>query len=295
MKKRLLQTVSVLTLTYNRAPLLEKNFSSLIGQLSDKDEIIVINNSSTDHTKQVIEKYKKILPIKNFTAKKGASYGKLYNLAVEKSSKDILIFFDDDCIASKNFIAAIKKAHHLYPRSLLQGLTYSLPKKNIYAEVMGNHYQNWLKSNLIDESNRLKTFDNKNASISRSILFTKYKFNEKLVFGSEDIDLGFRLQKDGIIIQFEPSIVAYHHERSTFKQFLLQHVRIAKSEAILDENEDKKLVIGFIPKRLKYHILSFFDLEWQLIKEKRIKDSLLHPFLNLLLVATRIYGYAQKK
>lgn len=283
--------VSVLIITKNRSQLLSIALSSLVGQLSVKDEIIIIDNTSTDATPSIIKSFAHKLHIKYYLSA-AHGYPRLYNQAIKRSSCDILVFFDDDCIATPNFIPAIKAAHRKYPHTLIQGLTHSLPKNNLYAEIMGDHYQNWLKSNLLPDKLHLHTFDNKNASIPRTFLLKHGLFNENLTIGSEDIELGFRLYSLGVPILLDRTIIAFHHERDNLKDFLFQHYRIAKSEALVDQ----KLVhkhIGLVPTRAWQHLSSNIKKEIALVNSGRYNDAIILPILLILLIFTRLYGYIQ--
>ena len=79
------------------------------------------------------------------------SYPQLYNSGIRHAKNDIVVFFDDDCIAAPHFLERIRNAHIHYPDSVIQGMTESIPKGNIYAEVMGDHYRAFLEANKITE------------------------------------------------------------------------------------------------------------------------------------------------
>lgn len=288
-------SLSVITLTRNRAPMLTLCLGSLVGQLDSEDEIIIVDNGSTDTTKDVILQFQTRLPIRYFTSLR-AGYPALYNVAIKKSTKKALVFLDDDCVASKNYISAVRQARDKHKDAVIQGQTYSLPRHNIYAEIMGDHYQNWLQINKTN-SMEMRVFDNKNASVSRSTLQKYGMFFERLVLGSEDIELGIRLRHHGLKIVFDPSIVVYHHERSTLAGFLQQHLRIAKSEGVLDrclKDENKIHMVNV--RKLALHVKSAFGREMLYLVQGRICDFFLLPILYFLLLILRIWGYttAQK-
>lgn len=289
-------TTSVIILTKNRAQLLRKNLSRLAKQKIKPSEIIIINNNSSDETPKVINEFKKILPIKSFkTGIRG--YPKLYNLGIKKARGKLICFLDDDCFAKKDWLAELVKAHQKNPNSIIQGHTFSLPKDNIYAQIMGDHYQNWLKSNLINQKG-LKVLDNKNALIPKNILAKYGAFSEKHSIGSEDLELGIRLRAQGIKIIFSPKVIAWHHERTTLKEFVGQHYRIAQSEAILDNSLPDNEKIGILAgKKAFMNILSGIKREFYYLKNFKLKESLLLPIIYLALIATRLgsYKYVNKK
>jgi len=284
-------SVSIITLTKNRASLLRANLGSLVGQVTKNDEIVIVDNASIDETQSVIVEYKRKLPICYFyTNLQG--YPKLYNFAFQQSKKQIIVFFDDDCIADKHFLEQIRSSHASSKNPhVVQGATSSLPKNNLYAEIMSDHYQNWLKTNTTTNGS-MRTFDNKNASMPRTVFISSGGYSEDLVYGSEDIDLGIRMKNKGVQIIFDPTIIAYHHERSSFDSFIAQHLRIAKSEGVLDKHLSSKDKIRMIPiRKTALNLVSAARREYYYLRYWRIKDLFLLPCVYIVLALVRVYGY----
>lgn len=291
MKSSAYPTLSIITLTRNRAKLLSLNLESLIGQVTHRDEIIIIDNGSTDNTKSVIRAFAKKLPIRAYRVSRG-KYPHLYNAGITYAKKDVVVFLDDDCIAGPAFLPRIRKAHASRPNIAIQGMTHSIPKGNIYAEIMGDHYRHFIATNTLSDSH-LRILDNKNASIPRKLVVSVDGFCEELDCGSEDIEFGIRLRSSGVTILFDPTIIAYHHERTTYKEFVAQHLRFARCEGHLDRllPPQERMGLVRIPK-LKLQIHSAFAREYSYIKTGKIKEALILPFLYFVLTCIRIYGYA---
>jgi O-antigen biosynthesis protein len=285
---------SIIILTKNRSHLLAKNFDSLIKQSIKPDEIIVIDNSSTDQTFQIIKKYQKSLPLRNFKSY-ASGYSKLYNFGIQKASGNLICFLDDDCLAGKNWLRYLVKKHQQYPNDIIQGNTFSLPKNNLFAEIMGNHYQNWLKSNLINNE-ELKFLDNKNLAVPKKIIKKYGGFSLKQNLGSEDIEFGLRMRKNRVRIIFQPKAIAWHHERDNFKDFIKQHYRIAQSESCLDKNLKNKEKIGLFPKKkTSMNLYSAFQEERNYFSQKKWAKVLKIPFIYLILLIVRLSGYLKKQ
>lgn len=284
---------SVIILTKNRSQLLRKCLRSLIHQTKKPDEIILVDNNSTDNTPSLVAQYSDLLKI-DYYKKNINGYPKLYNFAISKATKDNLCFLDDDCVASKNWLKNISIAHEKHPQSVIQGHTDSITNKNIYAEIMGDHYQNWLIANK-NQFDEMKTIDNKNILMPRSIIKRGYIFDKTLTLGSEDIDLGKKLVRNNIKIIYARNAKAFHHERDNFKGFIMQHLRIAKAEGIVDSKLDKKQKVKMVinDKNL-LNIKSFVKRELKYINEKNLLYFLYTPFLYTLLTIIRIYGYTKK-
>jgi len=282
-------TASVIILTKNRSPLLEKNLDSLTQQTLKPSEIIIIDNHSTDSTLQIIKKYQQRLPIKSFKSNlKG--YSKLYNLAIQKASGKLLCFLDDDCLADKNWLKFLITKNQQYPHEVIQGNTFSLPKNNLYAEIMGNHYQNWLKSNLIGKE-ELRFLDNKNLLVPQKLIAKYGGFPLKQNLGSEDVEFGLRMRQNGVKIIFQPKAVAWHHERNNLKDFIKQHYRIAQSESKLDKNLKNNKIGVFPRQKTLMNLRSAIKAEYQYLLKKQWGKAFKLPFLYLTLSIIRILGY----
>jgi len=283
--------LSIITLTRNRAEMLSQNLASLVGQTTSGDEVIVIDNGSTDHTSRVLRVYREQLPLRVYRIPRG-KYPHLYNAGIAQARRDVIVFLDDDCIASPTYLSRVRAAHRGNRAIAVQGMTYSIPKSNVYAEIMGDHYRHFLATNKL-ASGDLRILDNKNASIRKNLIRSVGGFCEQVDCGSEDIELGIRLRSKNIRIVLDPTIVAFHHERTTLGGFVAQHLRFARCEGYLDrEVLPPAERIGLVKfHKLLLQLRSAWQRELSYFRQERIKDALLLPILYVILAVTRIYGY----
>lgn len=86
---------SVCIPTFNRAYILERCLDSVLAQTYSPYEIVVIDDGSTDHTKEIVNKYMSKLPIKYYKKENGGKHTAL-NLGISKSTGDYLIILDSD-------------------------------------------------------------------------------------------------------------------------------------------------------------------------------------------------------
>jgi glycosyltransferase involved in cell wall biosynthesis len=110
--------VSVIISTYNRCAVLPGALECVLAQKSDgvRYEVIVVDNNSTDETRQVVESfiergYAHLRYV--FEGKQGVSYGR--NTGIEIARAPILAFTDDDVCVSRNWVATIKRAFDEHP------------------------------------------------------------------------------------------------------------------------------------------------------------------------------------
>jgi glycosyltransferase involved in cell wall biosynthesis len=72
------------------------------------DEVLVVDNGSTDQTHAVLERYRERLPIRCKVLPE-ASIPRARNLVIEEAAHDIVSFIDDDCISEPQWLAAVER------------------------------------------------------------------------------------------------------------------------------------------------------------------------------------------
>lgn len=104
-------TVSVIVVTYNRLSLLKECLDNLLNQNLKLDNIFVINNNSSDGTKEYLDDIKEttvVNPIhlkENIGGAGGFSYG--LKCAYEQSTSDYFLIMDDDTMSKKDTITKL--------------------------------------------------------------------------------------------------------------------------------------------------------------------------------------------
>ena len=116
--------VSVIVCTYNRADSFRKfleSFFSQSGSFPDC-EFLLVDNNSTDGTKQVCEEYlnSKMIQVKYIHEKtQGLSYAR--NTAVKNARGELLAFIDDDVIVDKQWLTMVRKLVDEYSEYIAMG------------------------------------------------------------------------------------------------------------------------------------------------------------------------------
>lgn len=111
--------ISVVVSTYNRADVLPKAIRCLREQDLDPGqyEIIVVDNNSTDHTRQVVESFGGSTPklVYVFEPRQGVSYGR--NTGISVASAPVIAFTDDDVRVSRNWLSTILTVLAAHPEA----------------------------------------------------------------------------------------------------------------------------------------------------------------------------------
>jgi glycosyltransferase involved in cell wall biosynthesis len=96
---------SVVTPTYNKAALLDLTLASYVHQTHRDFEVVVVDDGSTDQTRDVVERYRKSLDLK-YVYQSNTGRAAARNAGIRQATGELLIFADDDRIAVPGFIAA---------------------------------------------------------------------------------------------------------------------------------------------------------------------------------------------
>ena len=182
--------VSVMMPTYNNAKYIKQAIESIYAQNYENIEIIVIDDGSTDDTKEIVKQYKDIKYF--YIEHKGISFAR--NVALEKSKGEYIAFLDSD--------------DYWLPEKLNTQIQYF--KENSDCEIVFTKYENFF------EDEKLKT--NKRAmhekimekflkqylpsSIIKKELFEKYGNFDENFSGVEDTEFLYRIKKNGVNISY---------------------------------------------------------------------------------------------
>jgi Glycosyl transferase family 2 len=100
--------ISVGIITRNRAADLQEALESLRLQIRPADEIVIVDNGSTDATREVVERFRDRLPISYYHLD-AASIPNARNLVIAKAAHEIVAFTDDDCIVEPEWLEAVER------------------------------------------------------------------------------------------------------------------------------------------------------------------------------------------
>ncbi len=190
--------ISVVIRNKNEAKDLEFLLLNLTSRYSDSiDEIIVIDNESTDESDKITEKYGA-----RFESIKKFSYGGSANFAAEKAKGDIIVIFSAHSYpVSPEFFDVIKEKFDTNKK--LAGV------RCLHAP---NDYRNYIL-NIGAEKDANKSGLIFTGSAFRKKVWEKIPFNDK-VPTFEDKDWSKRVLKKGFQIEFAPVVFAYEVNRT---------------------------------------------------------------------------------
>jgi GT2 family glycosyltransferase len=283
--------VSVVVATYNRKDLLAGCIDALINQSYPKDkyEVIIVDDGSTDGTKELLEKYSiDQSKLKTFWQKnRGVAAAR--NLGIKNAKGEIVCFTDDDCVTDKDRIRNLVDAYNddkiggvggrilgYNPNSLLEK----------YAENVGNFNQ----EKLIENENFIVAA---NSSYRKDILDSIKGFDDEFQF-SDDMDISIRVKLKGFSLKYAPEAIVYHRHRTTLKGLFKQWYGYGRGYSLRHKKYTKDFnalpLLAFYLRRILFKI---FTLPLKLLKATFGTDKKYHfaeAFLDIIVLNSYLLG-----
>jgi len=226
---RFSETKNLMTLiipTFNRAETLEKTLRAYNNQTVSPDsfEIQIVDDGSTDGTKDLIIRLKNEL---NYTLhyhyQNNQGPGEARNWAIKNTTTDYVLITGDDIIPDTNLIWEHIKTHISDPRENRAVLGHidwppDMPM-NPLMYFLTEHTGTQFGFHLIQdpENTGFEFFYSSNISLKTTFLKNIELFNAKFYHAAyEDIELGYRLDNQGMKIKYNKNALGYHHHTMTY-------------------------------------------------------------------------------
>ena len=200
--------VSVIIPVKNGQEYIERSIVSALNNMSQNDEIIIVDDGSKDKTLKIA---KKLLndPI-NFTIVKSKNLGAAgaRNIGLSKANGKFIIFLDHDDTIPKNRIENHLKIFKKNKKiDIVSGFVKVIFKKKLdLSEYKYKYINNHLK---LTKNNYFKGLILLSSTLKKKI-FKKLKFNETYKYG-EDTDLLMRIRKNKYKFYTDRKISYYYY------------------------------------------------------------------------------------
>lgn len=208
--------ISIVIPNFNGAKLLEKNIPFVLkaaNQVQDT-EVIVVDDASTDNSKEVLSQFKEIHLLEN---SKNKGFARSINKGVGYSKGDIVILLNSDVQPDEKFLKPLIK--HFFDRNVFAVGCLDKSVESGKTIERGRGIGKWDKGFLVHSAGNLNKettlWASGGSSAFRKTYFEKLGgFSELFYpFYYEDIDLSYRAWKVGWVVKFERgSAVVHEHE-----------------------------------------------------------------------------------
>lgn len=276
---------TVFTPTFNRKELLEKLYKSLQKQTFKDFEWLIVDDGSTDGTKEKVEEFlsEKKLEIKYYFKENGGKQ-RAYNFATEKANGELFICLDSDDEYVENGLEIILKYWKKYEKnSDIAGMGYlsTYPNREIIGssfpekEMISTQFEIYNKYGVkgdkglmfrteIIKKYKFPVFEDEKF-ITEAVVYNRICEKYKMVYVNEKIEIK-EYQEDGLTAKYNNLLLRnpkgqalYHNEinsqKLTFKQKILNNAvyykfcKVAgyKFGKIFKESKNKLFLIFAIP------------------------------------------------
>jgi glycosyltransferase involved in cell wall biosynthesis len=261
---------SIVIPTYNRAHLISRAIDSVVNQTYKNWELIIVDDGSTDNTKELVENYTRKDNRIRYVYQENAERSAARNKGVENAKGEYVCFLDSD---DYYLDYRLKNLHKYIVEKSFQELFIITGKRTEDNEIIET---NTLGNELCSENyyldNVLKCIIHcQQVCISTSII-KKHFFNEQLTV-SEDMELWLRIADTIKIVclSSETSVVIVNHEERTvvatnYQRFLKQLLAI---QVIFGKGHPGSIRITTETKRFMFSYVYFGIAKFQLSQNKR--------------------------
>jgi glycosyltransferase involved in cell wall biosynthesis len=212
--------ISVAIVTRNREADLKECIESILEQIRMPDQILIIDNASTDNTYKIVHELN--VPSIKYVMCPDLGISHARNAALDSTNGDIICFLDDDSIAKKDWLYQIESFFEENTDvSAIQGYVGNYYPNHVPA-LLTQFQRNLNESiSIIDGRVERTTFCAAGNLTFRKELLTRnnIRFDVRLKAGEEQ-DVCKRLKDFGGEIMYLPTAVVYHKWRKNSIIFL---------------------------------------------------------------------------
>jgi GT2 family glycosyltransferase/Skp family chaperone for outer membrane proteins len=272
--------ISVVIPTFNRAGWVTNCLASLGHQTlsPERYEVLVVDDGSVDETPAVCAGHSKQMALKYIRIPhRGISAAK--NAGINAAVGTVVLFFDDDDTAHEDLLLEHLNAHAARSEENTAVLGYTTwdraltvtPLMHWLTEISGMlfAYRGLTDGQLLPHT----YFWGGRSSCKRSLLLRGGGFNEQFTAG-EDIELGYRLSKDGFQVIFNPSAVSYMSRALTYEDCWRRCERVGRALCLMSKVHPDSAVQGYCNSLGACFPWDEETLRWQVLRVQELERSI---------------------
>ncbi|MDA0716677.1 MAG: glycosyltransferase [Cyanobacteria bacterium] len=202
--------LSVVIPTYNRLPILQKCLHALEAQdfsaLITGYEVVLVDDGSTDATVGWLRQHSPQLPHLRLIEQEHGGPAQGRNRGVEAARGDVVVFIDSDLVVTPGFLLSHAEAleREWQRRGNRRCFTYG-------SVINTANFQDPCSEPRKLQDHSFAYFATGNVAIDRQLLVEAGLFDTRFrLYGWEDLELGERLRRLGVVLVRCPEAVGYH-------------------------------------------------------------------------------------
>jgi GT2 family glycosyltransferase len=219
--------VSVVVCVYNGERTIDSCLASLEKLNYPNYEVVVVNDGSTDGTRQIAENYDYIRLIHQ----ENMGLSEARNVGIRHSSGEIVAFTDADCMADPDWLTHLVARFQSSEFGAVGGPNLTPPDDAFVASCVA--VSPGAPTHVLLDDEVAEHIPGCNMAFRREALQAIDGFDPIFRAAGDDVDLCWRLQNKGFKIGFSPAAVVWHFRRNTIRDYLKQQRGYGKAETLL--------------------------------------------------------------
>ena len=219
--------VSVIVCAYNGERTMDRCLASLETLNYPDYEVIVINDGSTDRTKEISERYKYVQLINQ--TNQGLSAAR--NAGLRAATGDIIAYTDCDCMVDPDWLMHLVARFLTSDFGAVGGPNLPPPDNSMVANCVA--VSPGAPAHVLLDDEIAEHIPGCNMAFRREALEAIDGFDPLFRAAGDDVDVCWRLQNKGYKIGFSAAAVVWHFRRNTVRDYVKQQEGYGKAEALL--------------------------------------------------------------
>jgi GT2 family glycosyltransferase len=218
--------VSIVVCSYNGAQTLDQCLQSLLALDYPDYEVILVDDGSTDNTREIAACYPDIRTIPQ--SNQGLSVAR--NVGCQAATGSIVAYTDSDCFADPYWLAHLVHQLQQSGAAAVGGPNLTPEDGWLAACVAASPGQ---PTHVLKSDQMAEHIPGCNMAFRREALQAIQGFQPKYRTAGDDVDVCWRLQQAGMWITFAPGAFVWHHRRQTPRTYLRQQAGYGEAEGLL--------------------------------------------------------------
>jgi len=209
---------SVIVPTHNRVDSLARTLESLFRQDFSDNEIIVVDDGSSDGTAEYCSKLQSEGRIR-YIRQSNSGPAVARNAGLKAARGTLVAFTDDDCVLPVDWLRRYNEHFQQNDIAAVGGPTRTGILSNPYADA-NDIIVNFLKTAINSTKHDVPFLTTNNTAYRKMELERISGFDERFSIGAEERDVNYRLRQAGGTLVYDPSIVVEHNNNANFTTFV---------------------------------------------------------------------------
>lgn len=228
MPKHIESMITVVVPVFNGGKTIRATIEHLLRQSLRPNEIIVVDDGSTDDTAEVLQSFGSRIKVKS---KSNGGPASARNAGIRSSTGTLIAFTDSDCLPDEKWLQEIVKGFYGQNIAGVGGMVCGA-SDGLISEYVDLH--RWMNPRY-GANGTVVELITANACFRRNVLVQANSFDERFRgAGGEDTELSIRLRSIGYDLTSVESAIVRHHHKRTFRGYFKNIANHGEGQYVLE-------------------------------------------------------------